>query len=122
MKKLFVYGTLMSGLDKNGRMAGARLLCRDCRTLSDFSMYIYEGFPFVFEGRNRYRIKGELYEVPADVLKCLDEYEGGFYFRKLTEVECGCDTITAFMYFGRGHFFGMKEVSDGDYRKFSGEK
>ncbi|MGE4267529.1 MAG: gamma-glutamylcyclotransferase [Deferribacterales bacterium] len=122
MKKLFVYGTLMSGLDKEGRMNGAELTCAECRTSRELSMYIYEGCPFVFEGRNRYRIKGELYEVPDDMLKYLDEYEGDFYFRKMEEVECGDSVFTAFMYFGRGHFFGMKEVSGGDYRKFSGEK
>lgn len=122
MKKLFVYGTLMSGLSTEGHMDGAELVSADCSTAQEFAMYIYEGFPFVFEGRQRYRIKGELYLVPDDMFKRLDGYEGDFYFRKLTEIEVDGNAVTAFMYFGRGHFFGMKEVTGGDYRKFAGTK
>lgn len=121
MKKIFVYGSLMLGLDTDGNMNGAKLVHADCRTLHKYAMYIYEDYPFIFEGRSNYQIKGELYEVPADVLKHLDAYEGDFYFRKLAEIECGEETVSAFVYFGRGHFFGMKEVKGGDYRAFRGK-
>lgn len=124
MQKIFVYGSLMSGMSAHKYMSNnterdyvCRLLSSECVTAEKYAMYIHDGFPFVFEGRNLYNILGELYEISGSLFNRLEGYEGDFYTRKLTRVILGGSEVEAYMFFGRGHFFGMKEVGP-DYRAF----
>lgn len=120
--KIFVYGSLMSGMEAEEYMRDAELLCRQCITADDFSMFIHDGYPFVFSGRSKYPIKGELYEISPQEMKNLREYEGDFYYLEVTDVICGDNAVSAYLFMGRGHFFGMTEVVGGDYRKYCGDK
>ncbi len=116
--KMFVYGSLMSGMKANLEMDGAELMCQEALTVDALSMYINDGYPFVFNGRSKYQIKGELYEVPDRLLNRLSEYEGEFYYMTVTDVICGERIVCAYIFMGRGHHCDMPEVADGDYRKF----
>ncbi|MGE4319144.1 MAG: gamma-glutamylcyclotransferase [Deferribacterales bacterium] len=116
--KMFVYGSLMSGMRANEEMDGAELVCPEAVTVDPLSMYINDGYPFVFNGRSKCRIKGELYEVPDSLLKRLTDYEGEFYYMTVTDVICAERTVCAYIFMGRGHHCDMAEVADGDYRKF----
>lgn len=120
--KMFVYGSLMSGLEASDYLKGAQLVCADSLTVDRMSMYVHEGYPFVFSGRSKCQIKGELYEVPESLLKKLSEYEGDFYYITVTDVFCGKKIHCAYIFMGRGHFQGMEEVPEGDYRKYHDAK
>ena len=117
--KLFVYGTLMSGMDSHGLMDQAVLISGKCETADMMSMYMHEGYPFVFNGRTKYRIQGELYNVSSAHFKRLSAYEGEFYYLTVTDVICDGLVTDAHIFMGRGHFAGMNEVG-GDFRKFCG--
>jgi len=80
--KLFVYGTLKQSFDRG---AGCKLLgvghTKERWTLIDFG-----AFPAMIPGNTG--VKGELWEIPVEMLTSLDRYEGvpSLYQRMYIEV------------------------------------
>jgi gamma-glutamylcyclotransferase (GGCT)/AIG2-like uncharacterized protein YtfP len=93
VQKLFVYGTLR----RNGSAAH---LMRGAEFVNDASlrgMVVHRnGFPGLIPGDSL--VPGELFDVPDAMLDRLDQYEGPGYTRNLTEVQCGSQTIKAWVY------------------------
>ena len=83
MSKVFVYGSLMSGLHNNHCLRGATLL-REATTAGKFSMFSIGTFPMVIEEDEWSTVVGEVWEVDDRTLSILDQLEGvdsGFYER-----------------------------------------
>ncbi|MCU1571400.1 MAG: regulator [Naasia sp.] len=74
--ELFVNGTLMRGLALNGNLDGADLL-EETRTAARYRVYsIGDVHPGMFEvDEGGVEIAGELYRVPAEVLRRVEEGE-----------------------------------------------
>jgi gamma-glutamylcyclotransferase (GGCT)/AIG2-like uncharacterized protein YtfP len=72
--RLFVYGSLLFGEIHNARLGGSRLL-GVARTEPRYTLIDLGPYPALLaEGTTS--VWGELYEVAADVLAALDEFEG----------------------------------------------
>ncbi len=81
--RLFVYGSLLSGLKHHDQMKGARLL--GARELLNHHLVLYEdAYPALVPGRaegastgrlHASLVVGELYEVSEEHLKSLDQFE-----------------------------------------------
>src|SRR5215218_8531804 len=73
---LFVNGTLMRGLALNPNLDGAEFL-EETRTAARYRVYsIGDVHPGMFEVEGGgVEVAGELYRVPADVLRCVEEGE-----------------------------------------------
>jgi len=119
--KLFVYGTLRKGYGNHRFLNDERVrfLGRG-ETAEKYAMYCV-GIPFVTKEKQVSKIKGEVYEVPEDVLSRIDSLEGHpyAYRRELTEVvlEDG-QKLTAWIYFypyERLEGRGLTLIESGDY-------
>lgn len=77
MPRLFVYGSLKRGFSNAHLMHGARFV-RACSTTTGYRLVRYQsGYPaLVHSPLSGARVHGELYEVGADLLAQLDEFEG----------------------------------------------
>lgn len=71
--RLFVYGTLMRGQPAHRLMRGARLIGR-AATRRGFALHDLGPYPAAVRA-GRGRIRGELYAMPAAMLRRLDAYE-----------------------------------------------
>jgi gamma-glutamylcyclotransferase (GGCT)/AIG2-like uncharacterized protein YtfP len=72
--RLFVYGSLLFSEIHNARLGGSRLL-GEVRTEPRYTLVDLGQYPALLE-EGTTSVLGELYEVPADVLAGLDEFEG----------------------------------------------
>lgn len=72
--RVFVYGSLMSGLYNHRLLEGARLIGQD-RTRSAFSLQDLGSFPAMAAGGST-AVVGEVWEVDAPTLAELDRLEG----------------------------------------------
>lgn len=75
--ELFVNGTLMRGLALNGNLDGAEFL-EETRTAARYRVYSISGdlHPGMFEvAAGGVEVAGELYRVPADVLRAVEAGE-----------------------------------------------
>lgn len=102
---LFVYGSMRKGLRNNTRLNGCEFL-GNAQTEKKYSMFPSwdYGFPYVFEGEDRTKIKGEVYKVPREIIETkIDHLEGvalQCYKRRTIEVWLDNGTkITADIYF-----------------------
>jgi gamma-glutamylcyclotransferase (GGCT)/AIG2-like uncharacterized protein YtfP len=90
---LFVYGTLRRG------GSAARLL-RGAEFLSEASIsgavIFRSGYPGLVPGDSQ--VAGELFQVHDALWLRLDEYEGPGYVRRLSEVQTGHKTVSAWVY------------------------
>ncbi len=89
--KIFVYGTLMEGMVNHAFLENSKKV-KDAE-IEGFDMYFLGHYPGVIKGSGR--IKGEIYEVSADVLKRLDEFEGeGYlYVKRNVQATTGEDVL-----------------------------
>lgn len=96
LHRVFVYGSLKSGLMHHDQMAGARLL--GAATLPGYVLVLYEeGYPALVEdepardGRRVSEVQGELYEVSEAHLLRLDVFEDcpTLYQRSLVSLRGG---------------------------------
>jgi gamma-glutamylcyclotransferase (GGCT)/AIG2-like uncharacterized protein YtfP len=92
---LFVYGTLMRGERNHRTLRGARF-AGEVQTLARYTLLDLGGFPALQEGGTSV-VKGELWEVPPDVLARVDRLEGhpGFYRRGPVQLEGSAATRLA---------------------------
>lgn len=72
---LFVYGTLKRGLQNQHFMAGQRFV-REAQTLPRYRLYHFGWHPGMVEVEDGVAVQGEIYEMDAEALTKLDEYEG----------------------------------------------
>lgn len=97
---LFVYGTLMRNRRGHALMAGQQFL-RQARTLPRYRLYRRNWYPCLVEDAHGYAIEGELWQVSAEALVALDEYEGDadLYKRRLIDLE-GNEQAEAYVFLG----------------------
>lgn len=126
LHRVFVYGSLMSGLGNHHLLGSARFkglrnqprhLGR-CRTARRWTMIDLGAFPAVLEGPDGPgRVAGELYAVEADTLADLDRLEGHPDFYRRIRVTILGETIPAWMYvLPPGRARDADEVPSGDWR------
>jgi gamma-glutamylcyclotransferase (GGCT)/AIG2-like uncharacterized protein YtfP len=123
--KVFVYGSLLSGLGNHHRLSTAKFLGRGT-TDHRCKMISYGSFPAAWrDEQNGVPVVGEAYEVDARTLKDLDILEGNgrFYKREpvFVDLECG-STVTCWIYYlmddGTRFVKESPTVEDCDWRKF----
>ncbi len=85
MKKVFVYGTLMSGERASDMLDRGSFLGE--YTLNGYTTYDLGPFPGIKEDKEG-EVLGELYDIPDSLIQSLDSYEGegGLYKRTLVTV------------------------------------
>ena len=74
MTRLFVYGTLRTGMPNHGQVASARLVGL-VRTRPSYTLFDLDDYPGMARG-GRTAVVGELYEVDDALLAELDSFEG----------------------------------------------
>lgn len=97
--KVFVYGSLLSGLSNHRLLNGSRLIGAG-RAAGGFRMVSFGGYPGVYGWDDGTDLPGELYEVTAETLQRLDRLEsnGSFYQRAERTVMIGGEEHTAWVY------------------------
>lgn len=112
--KVFVYGSLLSGLH-NHRVIESGELLGEHNTQPKYTMLSLGGFPGIIKGGHT-SIKGEVYEVNERTFKGLDNLEGypTFYSREVIPTPYG----DAWVYIlNHTHHYGSEQiVEDGDWR------
>ena len=106
MKKVFVYGTLMSG-ERASRMLDSGSFLGDY-VLKGYSTYDLGPFPGIKEKTDG-EVFGELYAIPDSLVQSLDAYEGegGLYKRTLVTVNNGLSEVgNVFVYVYLGDVSG----------------
>jgi gamma-glutamylcyclotransferase (GGCT)/AIG2-like uncharacterized protein YtfP len=127
MSKIFVYGTLLSGLQRSSVLENETFL--GIGTISA-TLYDLGAFPGIKEGDDQ--VHGELYEIDDDVLFLLDTIEGydefdhdrSLYVRKVVDVTTD-DGVTesAFVYYyNNGDIPHNQKIPEGDYRFYLATK
>lgn len=120
MHKVFVYGSLLSGLGNHGLLIGSTKL-GETKSPKLFSMLDLGWFPgVILEDEDPIEIKGEVYEVDDNTLKRLDRLEGfvstnpkfGMYDRIEIDTEFG----KSFIYVYNNRHRGANKVNNGDWR------
>ena len=119
--KLFVYGTLLKGLERESVLSESRYLGT---VVIQARMYDLGSYPGIIDGEGQ--VIGEIYEIDQDTLNKLDKVEGYIpdkpkcskYIRKevnivSTEVD---DTVIAYFYNHQVKESGR--ILSGDYRKY----
>ena len=100
----FIYGTLKQGQRNNYVMQaiGASKLA-DVTTTKAYPLFMLrEPFPYLQEKQDTGElIQGELWEVPEEATRALDQFEGApaLYYRGSIEVTDGQETTQASVYF-----------------------
>lgn len=135
MHRVFVYGTLMSGMGNHkvlidpiapsseGRNSDA-IFVGQGKTIRSFTMYS-AGVPFVDPDIETSRIVGEVWDVSTTVLQRLDRLEGhpDWYYRLEVDVELLTDEIVRAEMYANKKFreFEMhleaRLVGNGDFRE-----
>lgn len=123
MHKVFVYGTLLSGMGNHRLLSGATFLGK-AKTPPKFMMIDVGYFPGVIEYDEGVPIVGEVYEVTDEQLRRLDMLEGyrsndptgGLYDRKEIDTEFG----KAIIYIYNNHYTRNSKyfVLEGDWKSY----
>ena len=123
MNKVFVYGSLLSGMGNHSLLGNSKKL-GESKSPAGFKMVDLGYFPGVVKSEDGIGdVVGEVYEVDDDTMRRLDRLEGynsinpdnGFYNR----IEINTDFGTAFMYtVNHGFTRGGKFVENGDWKAY----
>lgn len=104
-RKVFVYGTLMSGEDNHYHLQNST--CLGLATIHGYDMYDVGWYPAIISGQDS--IKGELYQVPVEDMMVIDTLEGeGCLYRKKCEKVIDIEGKTSFSFV----YVYMKDVSN----------
>lgn len=121
MVLLFVYGSLQKGLWNNFWLDGGNFLCL-AKTVNKYSLRTNNHvIPKVHPDEERYQICGELYEMPDDELKKVDDHEGAstFYSRDPIKVVTNDgEVLTAYIYFCKVIENDDTLVKHGNYKNY----
>jgi gamma-glutamylcyclotransferase (GGCT)/AIG2-like uncharacterized protein YtfP len=97
---LFVYGTLKSGQPANHHLSGAKLV-GPAVTASKYRLYDMGWHPaMVRDDAQGLAVEGEVWDVPADLVPALDEYESvpeGFVRQKI-ELPAMAGEVQAYLF------------------------
>ncbi|MGC9028523.1 MAG: gamma-glutamylcyclotransferase [Desulfomonilaceae bacterium] len=123
MVKVFVYGTLLRGMERSQALDHARFLGH---ALTEGMLYDLGSFPAILKGDSP--VFGELYEASDNELRRLDAIEGfrqnnpagSLYVREEVSVVALSDgwKHQAFAYFYNGRVDPRKRIECGDYRRY----
>jgi gamma-glutamylcyclotransferase (GGCT)/AIG2-like uncharacterized protein YtfP len=115
---IFVYGTLLKNMWNNWLLDDSDYRSKAV-TVDRYTLYVLDSIPKLSK-HPLYNVRGELYDIPEDMIKDLDRFEneGVSYKRELIKVidEQG-HTQEAYVYFGlnpKGY-----QLPFGDYREFA---
>lgn len=117
---VFVYGSLLSGLQNHDYLGDAELLGTATLAPGVYAMLDLGSFPGLVDDPDGPRIQGEVYRVDALTLRRLDRLEGhpAFYRRRLVGVEAG-PVRAAWVYVLEGRRpNGPEPVASGDWRTY----
>lgn len=121
ISKLFVYGSLMSGLGLHGALRKSSRVGFDLNPkVRGYQLVDLGAFPGAIPGAETQFVLGELYAVTNDVLRELDAVEGvpTFYER----IQVRADGHAAWMYVLSKEFLQFntpkQRVPGGDWRKY----
>lgn len=120
--RVFVYGTLLRGLERNDALGASRYLGP---ALIHATLYDLGSYPGIKRGSTP--VAGEIYEVDASTLGRLDAIEdyyptdpaASLYLRKTVQARCledGSD-VDVFAYFYAPPIEGCTLIAHGDYRR-----
>jgi len=87
MTRLFVYGTLKRGGQLNYAIKNHATFIGDYKTAPIFQLVDLGSFPGLIDGE--IEVKGEVWEIPTDLLGLIDSIEGApiLYSREIIEVK-----------------------------------
>ncbi len=113
--RVFVYGTLQSGESNHHVLAGARRVCV-ARTAPRFELRDLGPYPGLVRGGDQ-SVAGEVYEVSADALSALDEFEEhpDLYCRSSIALEDG--TVAEAYLLTPKQAQGLPVIASGDWRR-----
>lgn len=126
MSKVFVYGTLLSGLSRSDILNACTL---EGGATIQAAMYDLGSYPGIIPGDNV--IHGEVYTVDDDTLQYLDMIEGysinhkntSLYIRQSIPVTMYDETVeTAYAYFYNGSIENCPEIVCGHYKYYLSRK
>jgi len=83
--RVFVYGTLLTGMSNHELLSGAKRIAKQARTEREFDMYDLGSFPGLVRGGIN-AVVGEVYEVDSDTLESMDRLEGHPHFYHRTNI------------------------------------
>jgi len=123
--KVFVYGTLLTGMGNWEYLLSPREGIPD--QIYGFVMYSLGGFPGIIPDSDKgiNLIEGEVFEITEEDLKRFDRLEGysgkdspyNMYVRKVVKTVSGEEVFT-YIYNDPDHLRGRALIPDGDWRKF----
>ena len=114
---VFVYGTLKRGKRANFLLSRGKFVGDG--VVKGYEMYIVRDYPGIVKGKGK--VRGEVYEVDAETLKKLDEYEGvPLYYERIediVELEKG-RKVKAYLYLYKGDVKGLKKAELNEKREY----
>lgn len=118
--KVFVYGTLMSGMRANHFLQTSNFVENDVIPANTFEMYSLGFFPALVESNDSTPVIGEVYEITSEVQGNLDRYEGYpyHYDRKQVTTEKG---HLVWVYYMKENRQNKVVVEHGSWRQFINE-
>ena len=114
-KKVFVYGTLLSGQENHRLLLRSCLVSAAAQTMPEFELVDLGAFPALVDG-GRTAVAGEVYDVDDATLERLDSLESHptFYERRKIRL---ADGTSALAYFGKESWTsGRPRLDCGDWR------
>ena len=99
MPRLFVYGTLMTGIYNHASLENSIFIGSGI-TVDKFSLHVSGTIPFLHDDSRDYQVLGELYEVESKVLGEIDFLESNldWYTREEIDVNVDGKIYTAWIY------------------------
>lgn len=121
MMKIFVYGTLMSGLEREKALFGSKFLGSGYIIGSLYNLGQYPGLK---QGHDK--VFGEVYEINSETLEnldqidgyCADQAENSLYIRKNISVSLGTGSCNAETYIYNLPVNESSRIVTGDYHDF----
>lgn len=118
--KVFVYGSLLSGLDNHRLLVGQRFI-GEASTRPAFTLASLGEFPGMAAGGSQ-AVAGEVYQVTPECLAALDRLEGHprFYRRSIITLDNGLKVATYLLPAAR--VSGCPIVESGSWREHRSSK
>lgn len=115
--RVFVYGTLRRGGRANRLLRGARFLA-EAATDPAFELVDMGPYPGLVAGGS-VAVRGEVWEVPTELLADLDAYEGAQYARIAIRLADGTEAQAWVMH--ASHAEGRPRIASGEWIVFERE-
>ncbi|NUO78710.1 gamma-glutamylcyclotransferase [candidate division KSB1 bacterium] len=126
---LFVYGSLMQGMERAGFMSNPYKAVFVSTGVAHGTLYDFGAFPVMKESNNGSLVHGEVYELfdPQTFFDTLDLIEGywpaqperSLYVRKLIMVTTPEGEKSAWAYVLNQQFADLRKIPSGDFRQYT---